>query len=222
MRSPNRRRSAVVVALLTAVLAFVATVQLRSQAEVQRTLDREDPTQLAFLIDDLHRANDLLAADVAAQAARRDGLSSGSPERATAELNAEAARLRVAEGTVPVHGPGVTLEVEAPLSATDVQDAINNLRSAGAEAVAVNDRRVVVGTAIRNGSGAVVIDGVDLRGPWVFSAIGDPARLPSAADLMTRSLRSDPRVRRAAYRVENDLAIRATVASRPFVYAFGP
>ena len=222
MRSPHRRRSAVVVGLLTAVLGFVATVQLRSQAEVQRTLDREDPTQLAFLIDDLHRANDLLAADVAAQAARRDGLSSGSPERATAELNAEAARLRVAEGTVPVHGPGVTLEVEAPLSATDVQDAINNLRSAGAEAVAVNDRRVVVGTAIRNGSGAVVVDGVDLRGPWVFSAIGDPARLPSAADLMTRSLRSDPRVRRAAYRVENDLAIRATVASRPFVYAFGP
>lgn len=220
-RGRRGSRSTIVVGALTALLAFITTVQLRSEAEVQRTLEGEDPTQLAFLIDDLHRANDSLAADLLVLTGRRDALRSGGTERATAELAAEAARLRVVEGTVAVHGPGVTLDVEAPLSATDIQDAVNNLRAAGAEAVTVNDRRVIVGSAIRDGT-SVSIDGRDVRGPWTFAAVGDPARLQSAADLMTRSLRGDSRVRRADYRFEADLVIRTTVASRPFVYAASP
>jgi hypothetical protein len=35
---------------------------------------------------------------------------------------------------------------------------------------------------------------------------------------MTRALRDDPRVRRADYRSQDDLAIRSIVVQRPFVY----
>ena len=221
MQNRHRARSAAVVGVLTAALAFVATVQLRSQAEVQRTLAGEDPISLAFLIDDLHRANDLLAAEITSLTTRRDALRSGGPEGATAQLNAEASRLRVVEGTVPVHGPGVTLVVDAPLTALDLQDAVNNLRASGAEAIAVNDHRVITGTVFANASGGVSVDGERMQGPWTLTAVGDPTRLQAAADLMTRSLRGDARVRRADYRFEKDLEIRSTVASRPFVYANG-
>jgi len=51
-----------VIALL---VALVATVQIRSQAEVERSLVGIDTTSLAFLIDDLHRANDSLQAEAA-------------------------------------------------------------------------------------------------------------------------------------------------------------
>ena len=219
MLSRRSRRNAAVVGVLTAVLAFVATVQLRSQAEVQRTLAGEDPTSLAFLIDDLHRANDSLSAEIASLTGQRDALRAGGPEGATSQLTAEAARLRVVEGSVAVHGPGVTMVVDAPLSALDLQDAVNNLRMAGAEAISVNDHRVITGTVFATSGGGVTIDGQPAHGPWTVVAVGDPDRLPSAADLMTRSLRGDARVRRADYRFENDLAIRSTVATRPFVYA---
>jgi uncharacterized protein YlxW (UPF0749 family) len=218
MHRPRSRRNAVVVGVLTAVLAFIGTVQLRSQAEVQRTLEGEDPAALAFLIDDLHRANDALGVEEVALAGQRDSLRSGSTQDAAAQLTAEADRLRVVEGSVPVHGPGISLAVDAPLTALDLQDAINNLRTGGAEAIAVNDRRIVTGTVVANDSAGISIDGAVTQGPWTLTAIGDPDRLQTTGDLMTRSLRSDPRVRRADYRFASDLAIRATVALRPFVY----
>lgn len=217
MPGPHSRRSAVVVGLLTMALAFVGTVQLRSQAEVQRTLEGEDPASLAFLIDDLHRANDTLSAEAMALESQRQALGTGGADP-TAALTAEAQRLRIVEGAVPAHGPGVTVEIDAPLSALDLQDAANSLRSGGAEAIALNDHRVVTGSVIKSDGNAITIDGAAVRGPWTLVAIGDPDRLQSTADLMTRSLRSDPRVRRADYRFEPDLVIRATVASRPFVY----
>ncbi len=221
MPGPRSRRSAVVVGLLTMALAFVGTVQLRSQAEVQRTLEGEDPASLAFLIDDLHRANDALVAEATALEGQRQALGAGSPTDATAALNADSQRLRIIEGSVAAHGPGVTVEVDAPLSSLDLQDAANNLRSGGAEALSVNDRRLVTGSVIKNEGDAITVDGASVRGPWTFVAIGDPDRLQSTADLMTRSLRSDPRVRRAEYRYAADLVIRATVAPRPFVYGSG-
>src|SRR2546426_8495299 len=80
-RGGGRRRDgggkAIMVALLTGLVALVAVLQLRSQAEVQRSLDSQDNTSLAFLIDDLHRANDSLQVQVAQLAGQRDQLRSG-------------------------------------------------------------------------------------------------------------------------------------------------
>ncbi|TMF84736.1 MAG: DUF881 domain-containing protein [Chloroflexi bacterium] len=210
--------NAVVVGLLSALLAFVAVVQVRSQFEVERSLSGVDPTTLAFLIDDLHRANDTLARDAGALAARRAALQGGSNQEAAAQLNAEAAQLRVVEGLVPVHGPGVVVTVDAPLTPLDLQDALDNLRVAGAEALALNDQRLVTSSVINGDSEGVTVDGVSVRGPWTLWAIGDPTRLSSAADQMTRALRDDPRVHSAGYRAESDLVIRSTVVQRPFVY----
>ena len=84
------------------------------------------------------------------------------------------------------HGPGVTIFIDAPLSSIDVQDALNNLQAGGAEAVAINDRRVITGTVVKQGDNAVLLDGAPTRGPWRFIAIGDKDRLRTTADLMTR------------------------------------
>ena len=212
------RRSLIVVGALAALLAFVGTIQLRSQAEVERTLEGQDPTALAFLIDELHTANDRLSAEVTGLAGRRDSLRSGGGAAANQQLTDEAARLRILEGASAVRGPGVTLVVDAPLTPFDIQDAVNNLRLGGAEAVEVNDRRVVTGSVYREGSGSILIDGAATRGPWTLVAIGEPSRLQATAEAMTRSLLSDRRVHRASFRFDADVVIRATYAPRPFVY----
>ena len=58
--APRRRTTgrAISVWVIALIVALVATVQIRSQAEVERSFAGTDPTSLAFLIDDLNRAND--------------------------------------------------------------------------------------------------------------------------------------------------------------------
>jgi uncharacterized protein YlxW (UPF0749 family) len=209
----------VTVAVIAALIAFVGVLQIRSQAAVERSLEGQDNTSLAFLIDDLHQSNDELAAEQAQLEMRRQSLQGGSSTAALTELTSEAQRLRLVEGLVPVHGPGVVIRVDAPLSSIDVEDALNNLQVGGAEAVAVNDHRVITGSIVKQGSNAVLIDGASTRGPWTLTAIGDQDRLRTTADLMTRSLQADPRVSAASYDVVGDVTIRAVLTPRPFVYA---
>jgi uncharacterized protein YlxW (UPF0749 family) len=220
---PRASRRAVGIWVIALLVAVVATIQIRSQAEVVRSLVGTDTTSLAFLIDDLHRANDALNAETAALSQRQATLASGTGTAVDQVLTDEANRLRAAEGLVPVHGPGVVIVVNAVgLQALDLQDALNNLAVGGAEAIAVNDHRVVLGVPIEQTSNGVDIEGALVPPPWTISAIGDANRLAQVADLMTQQMRADRRVRQATYRVEADLAIRAVVSERPFVYAVGP
>jgi uncharacterized protein YlxW (UPF0749 family) len=221
-----RRRTsgrAISVWLIALLVALVATVQIRSQAEVARSLVGVDTTALAFLIDDLNRANDSLQAEATDLQKRQATLRSGTSGAADQVLADEANRLRAIEGLVPVHGPGVVILIDATgLKGLDLQDALNNLAAGGAEATAINDRRVVAGVAIEQTSGGVTIDGVVVGPPWTITTIGDANRLAEVADLMTKAMRADRRVRQATYRVEADVAILAVISQRPFVYALSP
>ena len=214
------RISGVSVWLIALLIALVATVQIRSEAEVERSLVGIDSTSLAFLIDDLHRANDSLDAEKAALAQRQSALQSGGSGAADQALTDEANHLRAIEGLVPVHGPGVVIEVDATgLTALDLQDAINNLGANGAEAIDVNNRRLVTGVPVDQTGAGVSIDGVVVVPPWTISVIGDPNRLAEVSDLMTQQMRGDRRVRQATYRVEADVVITSVVSQRPYVYA---
>ena len=221
-RTSRRRASgrAISIWVIALLVAAVATIQIRSEAEVERSLVGIDTTSLAFLIDDLHRANDALLAEAADLTQRQATLHSGSSGAADQVLSDEAMRLRAVEGLVPVHGPGVVIVIDATsLKALDLQDALNNLSSGGAEAIAVNDRRVVAGVPIENMTGGVAIDGQVVRTPWTITTIGDSNRIAEVANLMTQDLRADRRVRQASYRVEIDVAIQSVISEKPFVYA---
>lgn len=208
------------VGLIALLVALVATVQIRSQAEVERSLVGVDVASLAFLIDDLHRANDSLDAEKADLARRQAALESGQSTAADDELRAEQERLRAIEGLVPVQGPGIVMVVDASgLSALDLQDALNNLAAGGAEAIDVNDHRVVTGVAVEQTDQGVAVGGVVVVPPWTFSVIGDSDRLAQVADVMTQQLRADRRVRSAVYRIDSDIVISSVISERPFVYA---
>jgi uncharacterized protein YlxW (UPF0749 family) len=206
--------------LIAFLVALVATIQIRSQAEVERSLVGVDTASLAFLIDDLHRANDALDAEKSDLTQRQATLQSGSSGAADQVLADEANRLRALEGLVPVHGPGIVMVIDATgLTALDLQDALNNLAAGGAEAIDVNNNRVVTGIPVEQVHNGVSIDGALVAPPWTISAIGDANRLAEIAALMTQQLRANRRVRDATYRVEAEVVITSTVSQRPFVYA---
>lgn len=219
-RRPASRVRGVSVWLIALLVALVATIQIRSEVAVQQSFVGIDSTSLAFLIDDLHRANDSLSAEGANLETQQAALQSGSSGAADQALNDEAARLKAVEGLVPVHGPGVVLVIDASgLTALDLQDALNSLAAGGAEAIEVNGHRVVTGVPVDQAAGVVAIDGSPIPPPWTITTIGDANRLGEVADLMTRQMRTDRRVREATYRVESDVVIQSVVSERPFVYA---
>jgi uncharacterized protein YlxW (UPF0749 family) len=206
--------------LIALLVALVATVQIRSQAEVERSLVGVDATSLAFLIDDLHRANDSLSTERADLTRRQSALASGQSGAADQELTDEATRLRAIEGLIAVRGPGIMVVIDASgLTALDMQDLLNNLAAGGAEAIEVNGQRVVTGAPVTEVSDGVSVDGVVLPPPWRISVIGDTARLIDVADLMTQQLRADRRVRSASFEAKPEVVIRSVVSEKPYVYA---
>jgi uncharacterized protein YlxW (UPF0749 family) len=222
-RGRSRGRSAggaAAVWLIALLIAVVATVQLRSQAEVERSLQSADPATLAFSIDELHRSNDQLQAQIATLQQQRAALQSGGGDAVDQQLADEATQLRMIEGLVPVHGPGIVFTLDASgLTSLDMQDALNNFFAGGAEAISVNGHRIVLGVDVEQSDAGVTIDGSVVAGPWTFEVIGDSARLAETADAMAQQLKGDRRVREAAYAVEQDLVVRAVLTERPFVYA---
>ena len=221
MSSRRRARATgISVWIIALLVALVATIQIRSEVEVTRALVGVDPTSLAFLIDDLHRANESLDAEKTDLDQRRVALQSGETTTIDQVLTDEANRMRAIEGEVPVQGPGVVMVIDATgLSALDLQDALNNMTAGGAEAIDVNNRRVLTGVPVAQTGGGVTVDGVIVTPPWTISAIGDANRLAEVADLMTNQLRADRRVRQVSYRVDANIVIRSVISAKPFVYA---
>src|SRR5699024_4147205 len=89
-------------------------------------------------------------------------------------------------GTVAVYGPGSEVELTEPSQPSsqeehvldvDVQIVVNSLWAAGAEAIAINDRRLAYGTAIRTAGEVILVDLEPVQSPYAVTAIGDPDRL---------------------------------------------
>ncbi|MGH7902761.1 MAG: DUF881 domain-containing protein [Candidatus Dormibacteraceae bacterium] len=211
-------RTAAALGLLAALLAFMVVVQLRSQDAVLHSLAGQDPSSLAFLIDDLHKANETLAASQVQLDRQRRQLSAGGEGAATRALDDEVRRLEILEGLASVRGPGVEIRIDAPLSGADLQAATDNLRIGGAEAIVINGVRIVTGTSFRDLDGRVIAGGTPVHGPWTFWAIGSPSHLGAVAAVMTQKLRGDPRVRSIGYTASTDVVIVAVIRQHPFVY----
>src|SRR6201999_2517007 len=86
-----------------------------------------------------------------------------------------------------VTGPGIRLTVtEGPrtIDVDSVLDTIEELRSAGAEAMQVGDVRLVAQSAIEPAPGGFTVDGRSVTSPYVFEVIGDPHTLSGALQLV--------------------------------------
>ena len=63
----------------------------------------------------------------------------------------------------------------------DILEIVNELRTAGAEAISINDERVISTTGIRCGGPTINIDGKRHTVPFIIKAIGDPKALEASA-----------------------------------------
>ena len=66
------------------------------------------------------------------------------------------------------------------MHAEDILSVVNELFSAGAEAVSINGQRFVANSSVRCAGSVVNVNGVKIAAPFVISAIGDPDILEAA------------------------------------------
>jgi uncharacterized protein YlxW (UPF0749 family) len=196
-RGPRRRRHLVplVGILAVGVLTGAAVAEVRDRSAADRGLRGELAAEVARRTADsdaLARRAAALRDDVAA--VREQALGADAAGRAAQErLDA----LGAASATTAVRGPGVVVTLEdAPtddpvgedplrggtvsegrVRDADLQDAVNGLWAAGAEAVAVDGQRLTALSAIRSAGESVLVDLRPLSPPYVVEAVGDPSRL---------------------------------------------
>ena len=208
----------IVVSLIAVALGFLLVVQLRSQAVVARSLAAQDDTSVALLINDLNRANNQLIQQGAAlsqqEAQLRQALTAGGAD--IQAIQKEFVTLREVNGEVPVHGPGLQIRIEGTILDFELQDALNNLRNAGAEAIALNGYRIVGSTPVQSHGDNLLINGHAVHSPLSLLVIGDPEQLSPAADLSASSLQTRVQV---GIQRQTEIAITEIVTPRPLIYA---
>ena len=213
-----RGQRLIIFSLIALVLGFLIVVQLRSQAVVARTLAAQDDTSVALLINDLNRANNQLIQQSAALAEQQtqlqQSLTSGGADSQT--ISKELTTLREVNGAVAVHGPGLEIRIQGPVMDFELQDAFNNLRNAGAEAISLNGYRIVASTPVISRGDTLMVAGHTVRTPLDMLVIGDAEQLGPAADLSASSLQTRVQV---SIQRQDDLSITAVVTPRPLIYA---
>lgn len=182
----GRLRSGFAGPLLLAVAAglvgFLLVGQLQGPRRESPPLEAESEGDLARILSDLNAEADALQSEIAELKVQLNELRRFSQdESAAVEAADEQLRnLQVLAGTTPVSGPGLVMSItdaNGSLTYDALIDIVQELRDAGAEAVAVNDQRIGVSTAFAERDGSITVDGMVVAGPYRVSAIGQPATL---------------------------------------------
>lgn len=184
---PRVTRAQLIVAVLLFVLGLGLAIQVRSNSDnsALRGARQED---LVRILDELDNRTKRLEDEKQRLENQRTELenSSDQAEEARKQTVQKEQQLGILAGTVAAQGPGITLTVEDPSGTVEsdmLLDAIQELRAAGAEAIQVNDIRVVANTYFTGSGGDIEVDGKKITAPYRFKVIGKPQDLEPALNI---------------------------------------
>ncbi len=175
-----------VVAAIAGVL--FAMIALTSKGTELRSLGRDLPTQ----VREVNRQVEAKTRQVAALQAQVDALAAdlAPTDSALADLSRQADALGIPAGHVPVSGPAISVTLDdAPRTSNplpdgvtaddivvhqqDVQGVVNALWANGAEAMMIQDQRVISTSAVRCVGTTLILQGRVYSPPYSITAIGD-------------------------------------------------
>ncbi len=171
-------RSQIAIAAVALLLGFLVVAQIRGQT-VGTGLENRSAQDLTLLVANLNTRNDQLRTELGSTQAELDTLVSAQQRGVTSvgQLEADLARVQAWSGLLPVSGPGVQISVSGPIPGSAVDDLIDELRNAGAEAIEVGTVRVVPASVVAGGPGSTSLENTLLPNPFIVSAIGDSETL---------------------------------------------
>jgi len=179
-RTPVGARA--LVAIAVGIVGFLVAAQLGTTRRGTGNLAAESASDLTRIFSSLNEEGAALRDEISQlrlelaalqSSAERDRLARDAAQRQLTDL-------QILAGVVPARGPGVAVRIADPEGVFGFElllDLVQELRDAGAEAIAVNGKRVGGTTAFSVRDGAVTVDGRPVGQPYDVLAIGDPATL---------------------------------------------
>lgn len=168
---------------VTLLIGMLLVGQLRSQARPTEisSLPAQELSQLIETLSARNRELRTGLADIREQL--REYRVAGSQGQSALDVTREdLRRITAFAGLAGVEGQGLILDVRGDLDAIALNDLINELRNAGAEAIAVDETRITHLSVAIQGPTGLVIDGADVGESFRLAAIGSPEGLMAAVE----------------------------------------
>ncbi|WP_193393845.1 DUF881 domain-containing protein [Mycobacterium kyorinense] len=179
---------------LLAGLLLGATHGVSRGGEIRRS----DAPRLVDLVREAQSNVDGLSSEQDRLAAAIDSTHGRSADAALAAMQRRSAELAGDAGLDPMHGPGLVVTLtdaqrdangRFPRDASpddlvvhqqDIQAVLNALWSAGAEAIQVQDQRIIATSAPRCVGNTLLLNGRTYSPPYTITAVGDPGAMQAA------------------------------------------
>lgn len=176
-------------------LGLMLAFQFRSASSIDRSVPYDRVQELTIEKKQLEKENAQLNDEINDLSAKLD-VAGKSIGEANAALRSELEKTKLIAGLVPVTGPGVEITLSdlpgeniagntSPLYVVrddDLLKLINELRGAGAEAIAINGQRVLATTEVRVAGNHINVNTVRISMPYRVTAIGKAEVLKSSLE----------------------------------------
>lgn len=134
--------------------------------------------------DDLRKRNDELEKENRGYEDAR-----GDDTKTVENLKKELERVRIIAGLVDVKGKGIIITIDnndvASVDDTDILNVLNELRASDAQAISLNDERIVATSEVRvAGSRYIMVNGRQMLAPFVIKAIAEPEKVERALKMI--------------------------------------
>ena len=193
----RRNKGEFAVVIVCIIVGYLLAAQLRT-VQLTGAADATNASRLETLqelYNEQSKQNDALEDQVSQLqselALYREQAASG--DEGGQALRQELEQMEIAAGRTDVEGPGVAVILEDSLQSNvtgdeadylihdnDLLSVVNELRSAGAEAISLNGERLLASSEIRCTGAVVTVNGRRYAAPYVIFAIGDKETLYSA------------------------------------------
>lgn len=176
------------IALICVVLGIMLAVQFRTTQSIQSSPKYQRVEDLTQRLIQTEKERNALMDQI------RDLRQSTVGEAGVKEME----YIRLFAGLVPLQGAGVIITVDDTRSAgpaggknpnlflikdEDLLKILNELRAADAEAISINNQRLVATSEIRTAGPYISINNMSFAAPFEIKAIGDPTTLENALKL---------------------------------------
>lgn len=178
------KQGRVAIAMVCAVLGFMLAVQFRTTQDIKATVPFQRIEDLSQRLLQTEKERDSLIAEL-------DSLKRSAGKEV---VEKEMQRLKMAAGTVAVSGQGVSIIIDDSKKQSktgenpnlflihddDILKVINELWAAGAEAVAINEQRLIATSEIRCAGPTLSVNNTRSSPPYEIKAIGDQKSLENS------------------------------------------
>ncbi|MCG9968073.1 DUF881 domain-containing protein [Pelotomaculum terephthalicicum JT] len=184
------------IALVSLILGLIVAFQFRTTSSIESGVPSGREQELTMEKRQLQKDITQLREEVDDLTAKLEEAGKGSSQ-ATDAFTSELLKIRLYAGLTKVEGPGVEVTLDnlaenaRPggnpnlyfVKDEDLLKIINDLRGAGAEAIAVNNQRILATSEVRLAGNHINVNLTKLTAPYKVTAIGNATTLKSSLEI---------------------------------------